>query len=202
MASSVDGIDVHAVAGAEDIGEQQADHERDRGHHLEIDQRLDADPADLLEVAGAGDAVHHDAEHDRRHDHRDQLEEGVAEDLQADGEVGNGHPEHDAEHQRGQNLNEKRGIDRLSRRRRSSGDGRSHGTLPPFDPNWLSNKRASLSRGGRPREGPKSQDLQDRRGATPGLQGKDGSVADFARRAISNTDLPVALICRVSEKKN
>ena len=71
-------IDVHAVAGAEDVGEQEADDERDRGHHLEIDQRLDADAADLLEVAGAGNAVHHHAEHDRRHDHRDQLEEGIA----------------------------------------------------------------------------------------------------------------------------
>ena len=31
------------------MGEQQADHQRQRGHHLE-DQGLDTDPADLLEV--------------------------------------------------------------------------------------------------------------------------------------------------------
>ncbi len=83
------------------------DDQRDRGHDLEIDQRLDADPADLLEIAGAGDAVHHDAEHDRRDDHRDQLEEGVAEDLQLDGEIGHRHAEHDPEQQRHQNLYEK-----------------------------------------------------------------------------------------------
>ena len=108
------GVDVHAVAGAEEIGEQQADHERDRGHHLEIDQRLDADPSDLLEVAGAGNAVHDDAEHDRRHDHRDQLQKGVAENLQPDGEVGHGHAEHNPQQQRGQDLNEQRPVNRCT----------------------------------------------------------------------------------------
>ena len=126
------GIDVHAVAGAERVGEEETDHERDRGHHLEIDQRLDADPADLLEVAGAGNAVHDDAEHDRRHDHRNQLQEGVAEDLEPDGEIRHGHAEDDAEDQRGQDLDEQRGVERLRLGGRGRGDGR-HGGLPRFD---------------------------------------------------------------------
>jgi hypothetical protein len=71
-------IDVHAVAGAKQIGEQKADDQRHRGHGFEIDQRLDADPPDLFEVPGAGNAVHDHAEHDGCYDHRDQLEEGVA----------------------------------------------------------------------------------------------------------------------------
>ena len=75
------GVDVHALAGREQIGECQADDQRDGGHDLEIQQRLAADAADFLQIAGAGDAVHHDAEHDRRHDHRDQLQEGVAEEF-------------------------------------------------------------------------------------------------------------------------
>ncbi|KAG5734366.1 hypothetical protein E4T56_gene17866, partial [Termitomyces sp. T112] len=79
-------IDVHAVPRAE--------------------YRLDADPADLLALAGAGNAVHDDTEHDRRHDHRDQLEEGVAQDLEADGKVGNGHAENDAEDQGRKDLDE------------------------------------------------------------------------------------------------
>ncbi len=62
-------IDVHAVAGPDDVGEREPDDERDRGHHLEVDQRLHTDAPHLLEVAGAGDAMHHHAEHDRRHDH-------------------------------------------------------------------------------------------------------------------------------------
>ncbi len=124
-------IDVHAVAGAEQIGEQKTHDQRDRGHHLEIDQRLDADAADLLEIAGTGNAVHDDAEHDRRHDHRDQFQERVAEDLEPDGELGCRHPEHNAEQQRRQHLDEKRGVKRLSRVRRDRccGDGR-HNVLP------------------------------------------------------------------------
>ncbi|MGY4357661.1 hypothetical protein ACVW0J_004154 [Bradyrhizobium sp. i1.7.7] len=144
------GIDVHAVAGTEEIGEQQTDHEGDRRHHLEIDQRLDADPADLLEVAGTGNAVHDDAEHDRGHDHRDQLQEGVAEDLEPDGEVRNGHPQDDAKHQRGEDLDEQRGVERLRLGGRCRGDGR-HGGLPRFDASWTSkrsNNRARLSRPG------------------------------------------------------
>ena len=101
------GIDVHAVARPEQIGEPEADAQRDRGHALEIDQRLDADPSDLLEIAGAGDAVHHDAEHDRRHDHRNQLQKGVAENLQADGKIRHRHAEHDPEQQRDHDLYEK-----------------------------------------------------------------------------------------------
>ena len=62
------GIDIHAVAGAEYISQYETDHQRDRGHDLEIDQRLDADPANLFEVAGAGDAMHHYAKYDRRDD--------------------------------------------------------------------------------------------------------------------------------------
>jgi hypothetical protein len=138
-------VDIHAVAGAEQIGEQQADHQRHRGHHLEIDQRLDADPADLLEVAGAGNAMHDHAEHDRRHDHGNQLQKGVAEDLQADGKIGNRHPERDPEEERGQDLNEQRGIQRLSRRRRSGGDG-CHLTFPLVGSNPYGSNNCASSR--------------------------------------------------------
>jgi len=123
-------IDVHAVARAEQIGEQQADHQRHRGHHLEIDQSLDADPPDLLQIAGAGDAVHDHAEHDRGHDHRNQLQKGVAEDLQPDGEIRSRYPQHDAEQQRRQDLDEQRRIQRPSRDFRSGGDS-CHRSFPP-----------------------------------------------------------------------
>jgi hypothetical protein len=51
--------------------------------------------------------MHHHAKHDRRHDHRDQLQKGVAENLQADREIRGRHPEHDPEKQRDHNLYEK-----------------------------------------------------------------------------------------------
>ncbi len=99
-------IDVHAVAGSEQIGEHQADHEGYGGHHFEIDQCLDADASDLFQVARTGNAMHDDAEHDRRHDHRNQLQECVAEDLEPDGKVRSGHSKHDPEQQSCQDLHE------------------------------------------------------------------------------------------------
>src|SRR3954468_12513858 len=101
-------IDVHAVAGAEDVSERDSEHQGDGGHGLEVDQGLDADPADLLEVAGPRDAVHDDAEHDWRDDHRNQLQKSVAQKLELDREVRHRHAQHDAQQQRGKNLNEER----------------------------------------------------------------------------------------------
>jgi len=46
-----------ADAGLDQIDCYEPDHERDRGHDLEIDQRLEPHPADLLEVPGARDAA-------------------------------------------------------------------------------------------------------------------------------------------------
>ena len=45
------GIDVEAGAGLDDLADDQADHQRERRDHLEIEQRLDADAAELLQVA-------------------------------------------------------------------------------------------------------------------------------------------------------
>ena len=61
--------------------------QRQGRHRLEIEQRLDADAADLLEVAHRADAVHHRAEDHRRDHHLDQRDEAVAERLQRDAGV-------------------------------------------------------------------------------------------------------------------
>jgi hypothetical protein len=71
-------IDVEADARLQNLAHQQPDDERQRGHRLEIEQRLDADPADLLEVAHRSDAVHHGAENHRRDHHLDHRDEGIA----------------------------------------------------------------------------------------------------------------------------
>ena len=127
-------IDVHAVSGPEQISEHQADDERDGRHHLEIDQRLDADPADLFEIAGTCDAMHDDTKYDRRDDHRDQFQKSVAKYLQPDSEVGCGDAEHDAEQQGDQHLYEKGCVKWLARRSDGGrGEGRAgeagHGLL-------------------------------------------------------------------------
>ncbi|OIQ67277.1 hypothetical protein GALL_511450 [mine drainage metagenome] len=86
-----------AHARAHQVSDGEPDNQCESRDDLEIDQRLDADPPDLLEVAGAGDTVHDNAEHDRRNDHRNQFQEGVAEDLQADGKFGRGHSQHNSQ---------------------------------------------------------------------------------------------------------
>ena len=59
----------------------QPDHQREGRDDLEIDQRLDADAADLLGILDMRDAGNHGAEDDRRDHHLDQLDEAVAERL-------------------------------------------------------------------------------------------------------------------------
>ena len=123
------GVDVHADAGADDIGKDQPDRERDRGHDLEIDQRLAADPPHFLEIASAGDSVNHDAKDDRRHDHRDQLEKGVAEELEADGEFGREHAERDAENEARDHLREQGFVERRPGRGGDGCGGHGQGVL-------------------------------------------------------------------------
>jgi hypothetical protein len=90
--------------GCHKVDDHEADDQRDRGHDLEVDQRLQADPADLLHVLHAGDAVHHGAEDDRRDQHLDQLDEGVAERLHLRPELRVEVSEEDAGQDGGQHL--------------------------------------------------------------------------------------------------
>ncbi|MNX95806.1 hypothetical protein D3C86_1280960 [compost metagenome] len=99
-------VHVHARAGLEHVGQHDAQRQCDGGDDLEVDHRLDADPAHLLQLAGAADAGHHHAEHDGANQHLDQLDEGIAKWLELGGELGKAEPEQGAEHQRDQYLAE------------------------------------------------------------------------------------------------
>ena len=70
-----------ARARLDHVADDEADHQREGRDDLEIDQRLDADAADLLGVLDMGDAGDHGAEDDRRDHHLDQLDEAVADRL-------------------------------------------------------------------------------------------------------------------------
>ncbi|MNF61221.1 hypothetical protein D3C84_428570 [compost metagenome] len=76
------GAHVDAGAGLEEVRQQQADHYRHGGHHLEVDDGLQADAAELLGVAHAGDADDERGDDDRNDDHLDQADEDVAGRLQ------------------------------------------------------------------------------------------------------------------------
>jgi hypothetical protein len=75
------GIDVHAGTGLPQIGDHEADHQSQRRHRLEIDDRFQADTTDFPHVLHAGDAVHDGAEDNRSDHHLDRLDEHVAERL-------------------------------------------------------------------------------------------------------------------------
>ena len=97
-------IDVEAGAGFEDFADQQADRERHRRDRLEVDQRLQPDPADALEIAHRGDAVHHRAEDHGRDHHLDQRDEAVAERLERLAEIGIEMSDQDTDEDRDQHL--------------------------------------------------------------------------------------------------
>ncbi len=82
------GVGVDAGAERQEVADDEADEQRQRRHHLEIDQRAHADARDLAHVADLGDADHDGGEDDRRDDDADRLDEGVAQRLQRAREVG------------------------------------------------------------------------------------------------------------------
>ena len=81
------GIDVEAFARLQKFAHQEPDCQRHRRYRLEIEQRLDPDPADLLEVAHRADPVHDGAEDHRADHHFDERDEAVAERFEGDAEV-------------------------------------------------------------------------------------------------------------------
>ncbi|MCY1288662.1 hypothetical protein D9M70_377160 [compost metagenome] len=76
------GAHVDAGAGLEEVGQQQADHDRHRGDDLEVEDGLQADAAELLGVAHAGDADDERGDDDRDDDHLDQADEDITGRLQ------------------------------------------------------------------------------------------------------------------------
>ncbi len=72
-------VDVHTTARLDDVHYYEANRERNRRCDLEVDDRLDADPAGLMKVVHAGNADHNGCKNDRRKQHPDQFDEQVAE---------------------------------------------------------------------------------------------------------------------------
>ena len=91
------GVDVHALAGLEQVDGDEAEQQREGGDDLEVEQGLGADTAYLFNVAHAGDTDDDGGEDDGRQRHADQFDEAVAEGLQGDGGMGKEHADHDAQ---------------------------------------------------------------------------------------------------------
>src|SRR5205823_6236770 len=82
LGGKVGDVDVQSAAGLDDVDHDQSDHQGDGGQDLEVDQCLDADPADRARVAHRGDSVDDRAEDDRRDHDLDQRDEPVPEWLE------------------------------------------------------------------------------------------------------------------------
>ena len=97
-------VGVDADARLDDVDHHEPDDQRQRRNDLEIDERLDADPADGLQVANLRDAGHDDAEDDRRDHHSDELDEAVAERPHRRARLGSDVAKDDADQNREQDL--------------------------------------------------------------------------------------------------
>src|SRR5581483_388872 len=86
------------------VHQQEAEEQRDGRGELEVDDRLQSDPAHRLEIAGAGDADDERREDQRRDDHLDHAQEGVGERLDADAERRPQIADRDPEHEPGNDL--------------------------------------------------------------------------------------------------
>ena len=118
------GVDIHPGAGLPQIDDDQPDKERQGRDHLEIEDCLQADPADFLHVVHAGDAMHDRAEDDRRDQHLDGLDKRFAERLHLDRQRRVEMAEQNPDQDRADNLEVKMTIERLAPRA-------SHGSAPP-----------------------------------------------------------------------
>ncbi|MNN19718.1 hypothetical protein D3C81_1329710 [compost metagenome] len=66
----------------EQVGQDQTDHDRDGGDHLEVNDGLEADTAEFFRIANPGDTHDQRRNHDRDDDHLDQANEDITSRLQ------------------------------------------------------------------------------------------------------------------------
>ena len=90
------GINVHAAAGADEVGDGHADEQGEGGDGLEVEERLEADAAEAAGIADAGDADDDGEEDDGGDEHADELDEAVAEGLELLAEMGEESADEDA----------------------------------------------------------------------------------------------------------
>ena len=110
----VEGRRPHAEAapGLERRDDDEADHEHERRHHLEVHERAQTDATHLLHVPHLRDADDDRGEHDRRDHHLDQLDERVAERAHGGGALGREIPEQRGRRDRDEDLNEQAPVQR------------------------------------------------------------------------------------------
>src|SRR5580692_5802531 len=71
-----------------EIANDQADEQCQRGDEFEVEQRLTADAADLPDILHAGDAGYDGAKNDQGNDHSDEPDESIPQRLHGDSSGG------------------------------------------------------------------------------------------------------------------
>ena len=91
------GGELEALAGVDQVADDEADGEREGGHHHEVTQGKAADLADRGRLGDGPDAQHDGAENDRADHHLDEFDEPVTQRLEGLGELGEHQPDQGAE---------------------------------------------------------------------------------------------------------
>ena len=123
------GVDVHADPRGPGVDQHEAQHQRDRRHDLEVDERLDGHAPDALRLADARDSMDDGAEDDRRHDHAHEPDEQVAERPERVGVLRPQIPDESAQQHRHQDLEGQILVERTSRGGRSPATRQSSWSL-------------------------------------------------------------------------
>ncbi len=97
-------VDVETGARFDQVGDDQADRQREGRYDLEVDQGLAADEADLFHVLHAGDARDDGTKDHRGDDHLDQFDEAVSQRLHRGGDARIIYAQQDTENNRDQYL--------------------------------------------------------------------------------------------------
>ena len=87
VASYVEFGHVEALAGVDEVADDEPDRQRERRHDHEVQQRQAADLADGRGLGDRADADHDRAEDDRRDHHLDEGDEPLADRLERDAEA-------------------------------------------------------------------------------------------------------------------
>src|SRR5439155_14141902 len=100
--------EMHAFAGFADIDSHQTDGQGQRSDNLEINQRLQSQPADLLQVGVTSDAHHQGGKNKRGNDGANEAKKNLTQNAQAHGQSGQVVTQHDSQKDADENPSSER----------------------------------------------------------------------------------------------
>ena len=118
--------------GLQEVDHHQPDDQRERRHDFEIEERAQADAADVLHLPHVGDADRDGREDDRRDQHPHELDEAVAQRAHRGAALRPQDADRDAEGDRREHLEVEAPVQRLAPHRLARQRGVVEGGTIPF----------------------------------------------------------------------